>query len=336
MIDTVTSIQMTTHEDQSDPVWIDNFNILFQKDKLTEFFPTKTQTNEERINAIIRLSLYASIVLSIYHSNVKYSSIFIFFLFFTFVIYKHHPLINPKTKELNKINLSTQQLAQLEAERLAASPENNSYLNNFTPSLGLNASKNKIGTLVSADGKTVQNVGIKAINEDASIEHFEGERRGEQDRSGLTGKCTSPTLDNPFMNVTMKDYMNFDADGSIVDRPPACDSSSPSVKNEIETNFNNNLFKDVNDVFGRSNSQRQFFTMPWTQIPNDRESFQQWLYLSPATCKENQDNCLNYEDLRGKPYVFVNEFRNPNSTQARLKENTNQNASKAPATVTKK
>jgi hypothetical protein len=130
--------------------------------------------------------------------------------------------------------------------------------------------------------------------------------------------------------------MNFDADGSIVDRPPACDSSSPSVKNEIETNFNNNLFRDVQDVFGKSSSQRQFFTMPWTTIPNDRESFQQWLYLSPATCKENSDNCLNYEDIRGKPQVFYNAFRNPNSTDARLKENTTQNASKAPPTITKK
>jgi len=333
MIDTVTSIKMTTYEDQSDPVWIDNFNILFQKDRLTEFFPTKNQSNEERINSIVRLSLYASIILSIYHSNVKYSAIFIFFLFFTFVIYKHHPEINPKSKQLNKINLSTQQLAQLEAERLAASPENNASLNNFTPSLGLNASKNKLGTLISADGKTVQNVGIKAINEDSSIEHFEGEKLGEQNKNG---KCTAPTLDNPFMNVTMKDYMNFDTDGSIVDRPPACDSSDPTVKNEIETNFNNNLFKNTNDVFGKSSSQRQFFTMPYTQIPNDRESFQNWLYLSPATCKENSDNCLNYEDIRGKPQVFYNAFRNPNSTGARLKENTNQNASKSPSTITKK
>jgi Family of unknown function (DUF5762) len=328
MIDTVTSIQMTTYEDQSDPIWIQDFNILFKKERLTEFFPTKTQTNEERINSIVRLSLYASIVLSIYHSNVKYSAIFIFFLFFTFVIYKHHPEINPKSKELNKINLNTQQLAQLEAERLAASPDNNSSLNNFTPSLGLNASKNKLGTLVSADGKTVQSVGL------TTIEHFEGgEKRGEQNKNGT---CTTPTLDNPFMNVTMKDYMNFDADGSIVDRPPACDPSDPTVKNEIETNFNNNLFRDVNDVFGKSSSQRQFFTMPWTTVPNKQDEFARWLYLSPATCKENSDNCLNYEDIRGKPFIFPNAFRNPNSTGARLKENTSQGASKAHPTITKK
>lgn len=329
MIDTVTSIQMTTYTSKEDPVWIQDFNILFKKERLSDFFPTKIQSNSERINSIVRLSLYVSIALIIYHSNLKYSSIFIFLLFFTFIIYKNHPEINSKTKELNKINLSTQELTQLNAEQAAAYPENNSSLNNFIPSFGLNSRKNNLGTLVSVDGKTIQGVGIN----DGIIEHFEGEKLGEQDKNG---KCTSPTLDNPFMNVTMKDYMNFDKDGSIVDRPPACDISDPTVKNEIETNFNNNLFKDTNDVFGRSNSQRQFFTMPYTTVPNRRDDFQSWLYLSPATCKENSDNCLNYEDLRGKPAVFVNAFRNPNNSEARLKPNTDQAVSKSPATVTKK
>lgn len=308
MIDTVTSIQMTTHKVKSDTIWTEDFSIIFKKDRLCNFFPTKSQTNEERINSIVRLSLYVSIVLSIYHSSIKYSSIFIFFLFFTFIIYRHHPEINSKTADINKIDLNLQQQVQMEAEQNANSPENKMSLNNFTPSLGLN--KKDIGTLRSNDGKTIQSVGL--------VEHFESEIQGEI----KSNNCTTPTLDNPFMNVTMKDYMNFDKDGSIVDRPPACDSSDPTVKNEIETNFNNNLFKDVNDVFGKSNSQRQFFTMPYTTIPNNRESFQKWLYLSPATCKENQDNCLNYEDIRGKPQVFYNAFRNPNSTGAREKPNT--------------
>lgn len=319
MIDTITSIKATTYTSKEDVIWTQDFSIIFKKERLVDFFPTKAQSNSERINAVVRLSLYVSIALSLYHSNVKYSSIFIFFLFFTYLIYKNHPEINSKTKQINKINLTTRESAQINAEQVAASPENNVSLNNFTPSLGLNSNKNKIGTLISTDGKTVQSVGI---------ENFEGENLGEKNVNGI---CTSPTLDNPFMNVTMKDYMNFDKDGSIVDRPPACDASDPTVKTEIETNFNNNLFRDVNDVFGKSNSQRQFFTMPYTQIPNDRESFQNWLYLNPATCKENSDNCLNYEDLRGKPYVFVNEFRNPNSVEAKLKPNTDQAVSKAPA-----
>jgi hypothetical protein len=54
------------------------------------------------------------------------------------------------------------------------------------------------------------------------------------------------------------------------------------------------------------NSQRNYFTMPWTTIPNDQEKFANWLYKNPDTCKENQDACIgqNYEDLRSNRFVF--------------------------------
>jgi hypothetical protein len=126
--------------------------------------------------------------------------------------------------------------------------------------------------------------------------------------------CTEPTLDNPFMNVTMKDYMNIE-DGKIVDRPPACDISDENIKKSADEMFNNNLYKNIDDVFGKMNSQRQFFTMPWTTIPNDQESFAKWLYDSPKTCKEDQDYCLRYEDLRAKRPVVYNEEENPVSTK---------------------
>jgi len=52
-----------------------------------------------------------------------------------------------------------------------------------------------------------------------------------------------------------------------------------------------------NKLFNK-NKQRQFCTIPSTTIPNDQESFAHWLYASPETCKENQKNCLRYEDIR--------------------------------------
>lgn len=114
-------------------------------------------------------------------------------------------------------------------------------------------------------------------------------------------KCTIPTLDNPFMNMTMKDYLNYDETGTIVNRPDACDTSEPEIKKQIDDNFKNNLYKDVNDLFGKFNSQRQYYTMPWTGIiPDVNGDFKNWLYKSPKTCKENQDYCLLYEDIRAK------------------------------------
>lgn len=135
---------------------------------------------------------------------------------------------------------------------------------------------------------------------------------------GLDGTqvCTPPTLDNPFMNVTMKDYMNIQ-DGKIVDRPPACDMSDPKVKEAADNLFNNDLYKDVNDLFGKMNSQRQFYTMPSTTIPNKQDEFARWLYGSPPTCKENGDNCVGYEDLRAKSAqgILYNPKENPVNTK---------------------
>jgi hypothetical protein len=126
---------------------------------------------------------------------------------------------------------------------------------------------------------------------------------------------TQPTLDNPFMNYTIKDAMNIDENEQKTrDKEPICDTNNVVVKKEIEKMFNNNLYKDVNDVFGRMNSQRQFYTMPWTgPLPDEKHEFRDWLYKTDKTCKEN-DNCLRYEDLRAKAPVFPNPESNPLKT----------------------
>jgi len=157
-------------------------------------------------------------------------------------------------------------------------------LNGFIPSLGLGGIKEKLENEIRPDD--VKN-----------------------------GKCTKPTVDNPFMNVTMKDYMNFDENGFVVNRPPACDPNDPEVKKMMDETFSNNLYRDVSDVFGKKNSQRNYFTMPWTTIPNKQDEFARWLYLSPKTCKEDQDYCLRYEDIRSKRFVMPNPERNPVSSK---------------------
>ncbi len=254
----------------SDPIWINDFSILLKN--LTQFFPSKFHTNEERLNAIVRLSLYISIILSLYYSKLKYFTIFIFFLGLTYIIYKHYPQILITDK-------SIQEKVQQQVEEQAMKETLNPKLNNFIPSSGLNY---------------IEKLENQPIN---------------------TPKCTQPTVDNPFMNVTMKDYMNFDKNGFIVDRPPACDPNDPEIKKKMDNAFSNNLYKDVSDVFDKHNSQRNYFTMPWTTIPNKQNEFGRWLYLSPKTCKENQDNCLRYEDLRSNRFIMPNPNRNPISTK---------------------
>ena len=104
-------------------------------------------------------------------------------------------------------------------------------------------------------------------------------------------RCQLPTRENPFMNVTMADLMDN------ADRPSACPLSD-SVEREIDDAFEKKYLPNVNDPFYRKHSQRQFYTMPSTTIPNDQTAFAKFLYPLPETCKENPLHCLKYEDIR--------------------------------------
>lgn len=233
---TVISEYKNLKEDEK--FWGDDVTQIFKHSD--KFFPLKKYKLEERLNSILRLSLYGSLILSIYHNNFNYLYILLFFILFTYIIYYNR-----------------------------------------------------------SQKKESQNIIEKMDNID---------------------ECVKPTLDNPFMNATMKDYMNLDENGKIKERAPACDINNTEIKKDADTFFNNNLFRDVNDLFGKMNSQRQFYTNPSTTIPNDQENFAKWLYLNPATCKENQDNCLQYEDLKSKSFINTQAFDNPVNEEAKTKK----------------
>jgi hypothetical protein len=92
--------------------------------------------------------------------------------------------------------------------------------------------------------------------------------------------CARSTVDNPFMNATMYDI------ATNPERPGACNTENTAVQETIEKNFNARLFSDVSDLYGKYASQRQYYTMPSTTIPNDAKGFAEWCYGSGKTCKE--------------------------------------------------
>lgn len=106
----------------------------------------------------------------------------------------------------------------------------------------------------------------------------------------LATECRVPTKDNPFMNPGFNEFSNDN-----VRMPKSCPSyNNVGVQNRIEQLFNEDLYRDVKDIFGKNNSQRQFYTVPGNQVPNDQGSFAQWCYGRPKTCKEgNKLSCLS-------------------------------------------
>jgi hypothetical protein len=87
-----------------------------------------------------------------------------------------------------------------------------------------------------------------------------------------------PTQDNPFGNMMVPD---------ILDKPGAFSIKSYDDNVKYDDYFRVNWYSDPTDVFGKSQSQRQFYTMPSNSVPNDRESYQKWLYGGAGACKGN-------------------------------------------------
>ena len=74
----------------------------------------------------------------------------------------------------------------------------------------------------------------------------------------------------------------------------ACNIQIKKIKNKINDYFKIPVFKDVIDIYDRNFSERQFYTIPSTTIPNDQEGFSKWLYARDKSCKENNgERCYN-------------------------------------------
>ena len=71
----------------STPIFIDNPGILVDKNHIFDFIPDIKASTEERINAIVRFSLYFSIVLMIFKNNYRYSYIFVATLIISYFFY---------------------------------------------------------------------------------------------------------------------------------------------------------------------------------------------------------------------------------------------------------
>ena len=98
-----------------------------------------------------------------------------------------------------------------------------------------------------------------------------------------------PTVVNPFMNI------NLITDDKIKkEAPPTWNNEE--LQKDIEDKFGYNLYRDVGDLYGKSNSQREYYTMPSTTIPNNQTSFAKWCYSVGPTCKERSIYCTPQMD----------------------------------------
>ena len=230
--------EMQLNETHSiDPFWAQDYKILFRKDKLDNFFPTKEMPFVEKCNAIMRLSIYLSIALYIATGVYQYLFIMIIMGAFTFYIYKNQ-----------KDNLEY-------------------YFNSYKDSL---------------ENSVTQQV----------IEKMENP--------------VAPNVENPFMNINL-----ITDDKTKPAAPPSWNDEN--MQKKIDNKFNYNLYRDVGDLYGKNNSQREYYTMPSTTIPNNQTSFAKWCYGSAPTCKEKSIYCAPQMDA----VPFIDQSNTTNFTNVK-------------------
>jgi hypothetical protein len=102
---------------------------------------------------------------------------------------------------------------------------------------------------------------------------------------GETGQpCKLPTRDNPFMNVTLNEYLDDP------ERPPACPIDHPDIKKVMQNKMGVSI-RDVDDIFHKNPTDWHFYTVANTEIPNRQTDYASWLYGGSKSCKEDGAQC---------------------------------------------
>ena len=102
--------------------------------------------------------------------------------------------------------------------------------------------------------------------------------------------CRKPTVDNPFTNIVFSDYL--DSENLAV----PCNVDNIDIQNQMQNLYNSSIYRNLEDVWERENSQRMFYTVPIQTVPNSQTDFANWLYKTGPTCHENTENCTFYQD----------------------------------------
>lgn len=287
------------------PFWLDDFSILYNNDNYLKFYPSRESSRNEQLNSITRFFLYLIIIF--YSLNLKEEYIYVPFSFIvaTSLLYcsysndkkgKIRDKINRnKVKNINKkkktktntnknklINYTNEKQKNLQEKsedikknivletNINPSPVN---MNNFKENEIDSNNDYLITKNILKDDDIIENM-TNNLNEDIK-KQFELEIDNYN--------FVKPTINNPFMNPTLyKNENNIEMINDI------------DIQNEINKNFNHNLFLDIEDAYKNRNSQRQFYTIPGSRLPPDQMKFARWLYNDDTSCKLNTKDCLPY------------------------------------------
>ena len=237
---------------------------IFNLNYALKIFPESTMTYPEKINSLVRLSIYVGLILGLFYSNYLFLYIPIITMAMTYLLYIFR-------------------MDQLEATRSQQGP--NANLNTMTNTQLNNLKEKNMSRFGNVGGGMGSGMGggIDEYSLDGSNNIEEGDFKAMLNLK----TCTKPNSNNPFMNPLVYDSRTRDM---------GCDSVKPEIQNQIENEYNKYCIKDISDIYNHNSGRRQFYTVASTTYPNNQGAFANWLYKTPPTCKEgNGAQCVaNY------------------------------------------
>jgi hypothetical protein len=203
----------------SDPIWFDDWTILYRDGRAVYYIPADTMTLQEKANALLRLSFYVGLLLALLKNDLR------------FVIYA--PLF---TAAFTLI------LIKMQPDRFA------NYM--------------------------------------TSLQHSPTNIHNEQELR-RDDRVIEPTVDNPMMNANL-----ITDDRDKPSAPKTFDNET--IQQQMDDTFYTNLYRDVGDIYGRNNGQREFYQMPVTDLTGNQTAFAKWCYATGPTCKEKSSECVAF------------------------------------------
>jgi len=288
--------------------WMNDITVLYRDGAYIRFIPTADMTRVEQLNAFTRFFIYLIVILMLFDKTDEFIHIPIVGIIMVIVLYNIFEIDDPgKRQELLRmkkrreimnfqepnINYRTYQVNDNgEIVSIDIDQEEEEKYKHDTQAPKPTDYELEAG-YIDSNGKIHAGPYVGPV--DSRSEQLKNENIGyslDEIRTYERTKCSAPTVDNPFMNACVNDFNSENV-------PVACNADDDVINHDMEIKFNEDLYRDIEDVFDKKNSQRQFYTIA-NNIPNDQEAFARWCYKFPATCKTNQDRCLRYEDLRTK------------------------------------
>jgi len=285
-------------DSKKEDFWMNNVKELWQTGNYMKFVPSYEMTRTQQLNAITRFSIYFIILAIVFSKKDIWYYVPITLIALTVILYNVHKTDEQgKEKELDRILRIRKE--KIERQRKDRDREyRHDAENPVTLDIDLKEEPDKKkyelqSGYIDSDG--IYRLG--GANPPGTFDKYGQESLYTIDEliDQQRNTCRRPTNENPFMNPDITEFNNGDI-------PISCNASDDEIRDDIMVKFNHDLFRDVDELWERANSQRQFYTMPNSSTPNNQVEFAKWLWGQTSNCKSDSGSlfCAPYEDLRAR------------------------------------